>query len=66
MRSWGDSTPGLAASGIKLVADGNGDYTDALGLLVDKTGSRMGKRSKRFAAILEYGEIKSIQIDSIL
>eukprot|EP01041_Mallomonas_annulata_P011244 gene11244-23517_t len=63
MRSWAENTPGCVESKIKMVADGNGDFTAALGLTKDATGSRMGVRSKRFAAIIENGTIMTLNID---
>ncbi len=63
MRAWAENTPGWAKSGIKMVADGNADYTSALGLTKDATGSRMGVRSKRYAAVLEFGTLKSLNVD---
>jgi len=63
MKAWGKSYPTFAESGIKLVADGNGDYTRALGLELDLTAHRLGLRSKRFAAIIENGVFTAIEID---
>lgn len=63
MRSWAEATPDCVKSGIKMVADGNGAYTAALNLIKDATGSRMGLRSKRFAAIIESGKIVALNID---
>jgi len=63
MRAWGEQTPGCVASGIKLIADGNGEFVQSLGLTKDATGSRMGVRSKRFAAVLEYGTVVALNID---
>jgi peroxiredoxin len=45
------------------VADGNCAYTQALDMTKDATGSRMGLRSKRYAAIIENGEVKEMLID---
>lgn len=42
MKSWGAATPGANDAGIKFVADGNGEYANALDLVADKTGGRMG------------------------
>jgi peroxiredoxin len=64
MRAWAQATVGCIASGIIMVADGNGDYTKALGFDVDKTKSRMGVRSQRYAAIIENGIVKSLNIDT--
>ena len=63
MRSWAEATPGCIESGIVMVADGNADYTNALKLAKDATGSRMGVRSKRFAALIENGIITAINVD---
>jgi peroxiredoxin len=63
MKSWGQGTTGFAESGIKLVADGNGDYTKAIDLVKDATGGRMGLRCTRFAAILEDGVFKAVEVD---
>eukprot|EP00638_Chattonella_subsalsa_P008412 CAMPEP_0117762954 /NCGR_PEP_ID=MMETSP0947-20121206/18304_1 /TAXON_ID=44440 /ORGANISM="Chattonella subsalsa, Strain CCMP2191" /LENGTH=169 /DNA_ID=CAMNT_0005584477 /DNA_START=194 /DNA_END=703 /DNA_ORIENTATION=+ len=63
MKAWGEATPGCAESGIKLVADGNGEYTGLLGLVKDASGSRMGLRCKRFAAIIEAGKVAVLNVD---
>lgn len=63
MKSWGDATPAFVKSGIKLVADGNGEFTSALGLDKDASGSRMGLRSKRYALIVESGKITALNVD---
>ena len=64
MRAWADATPGFAASGIKMVADGNGDYATALGLSKDTRGIRFGAvRAKRFAAVVEQGKVTLLNVD---
>lgn len=63
MRAWAEATEGCKESGIILVADGNGDFTKAMGLSKDATGSKMGIRCTRFAAIIEEGNITSLQVD---
>ena len=63
MRSWAENIAGCVASGIKMVADGNGEYTKALGLTKDATGSRMGIRSMRYAAVIENGQIRLLNVD---
>jgi len=63
MKAWGKSYETFADSGIKLVADGNGDYTRALGLELDLTAHRLGLRCKRFAAIVENGVFTTLEID---
>jgi len=63
MKAWGKATKGLAESGIKLVADGNGDYTRAVGMELDLTGGRLGLRCTRFASVVENGVYKSVEVD---
>ena len=64
MKCWGDATAGFSTSGVKLVADGNAEFTTALNLVKDATGGRMGLRSQRYAMIIESGKITSINIDA--
>ena len=54
---------GCVASNIRMVADGSCAYTQALNMVKDATGSGMGLRSIRYAAILERGEVKALQVD---
>mgnify|MGYP006196193641 CR=1 FL=1 len=63
MKAWGKSYPTFAESGIKLVADGNGDYTRAVGMELDLTGGRLGLRCTRFASVVENGVYKSVEVD---
>lgn len=64
MRTWGEATEGCKQAKIlKLVADGNGDFTRAMQQTLDRTSSRMGLRSQRYAAVIENGVISSLQVD---
>ena len=45
MHAWGQSAN---ADHLMMLADGNGDFTKAVGLELDGTGFGMGTRSKRF------------------
>lgn len=63
MKFWGLYTNGFLASGIKLIADGNAELTQALGFGRDASGSRMGMRSKRYAIILDNGVISNVNVD---
>jgi peroxiredoxin len=48
---------------IKMLADGNGDYTKALGLEFDLTKGGLGKRGKRFSMIVDNGVVKEVNVD---
>ena len=45
------------------IADGNGEVTKSLDLLVDKTKNFMGKRSTRFAMIVQNNSIQELFIE---
>ena len=45
------------------IADGNGDVTKNLDLLVDKTANYMGMRSSRFAMIIKNNNIQELLIE---
>ena len=60
MSAWGKSQN---ADELMMVADGNGTYTEALGLQLDASGFGMGSRSKRYAMIVDDGVVTSLNID---
>jgi peroxiredoxin len=51
------------AENLLMVADGNADFAEALGLDMDGTGFGMGVRSKRFAMIAEDGVVTALEVD---
>jgi glutaredoxin/glutathione-dependent peroxiredoxin len=48
---------------IKMLADGNGEYTKALGLELDGSKFGLGSRSKRFSMIVDNGTVKELNVD---
>lgn len=60
MDAWGKASN---AEAIMMLADGNADFTNALGLSLDGTGWGMGVRSKRFAMVVDNGVVKHLAID---
>jgi peroxiredoxin len=48
---------------VTLLADGNGDFTRALGTEVDLSGSLMGSRCRRFAAIFDDGVCTAVHLE---
>ena len=50
--------------GLMMLADGNGDFTRALGLEMDATKYGMGLRGKRFALYAEDGVVKQLAVEA--
>ena len=62
MRSWGISmTPKVEK--VFLCPDGDGKFTEQMGMLVDKPANKFGKRSWRYSAYVDNGEIKKMFIE---
>ncbi len=49
-----------AGDKVTLLADGNADYTKALGLELDASGFGMGTRGHRFAIVVDNGVVKQL------
>ena len=61
MHAWGKSLG--ANNDVIMLADGNCSYTDTLGMVVDLSGANMGKRCKRFSAVIDDGVITHLNIE---
>ena len=48
---------------VTLLADGNGDFTEALGLSFDGSGFGLGKRGQRFVMIIDNGTVSHLAIE---
>ena len=62
MNAWGKSAG--AGEAIVMAADGNGDYSRALGLELDARGHGMGMRGKRFALVIEDGVVRQVHVEA--
>ena len=62
MQAWGESQH--VPPGLRMLADGNGDFARALGLQMDASGFGMGTRSKRFALYAENGVVKDVWVEA--
>ena len=61
MGAWGKDQ-GVGGE-VKMLADGNGDFTKALGLELDGSKFGMGPRSQRYSMIVEDGVVKSLNVE---
>ncbi len=48
---------------VVMLADGNGDFTKAMGLDMDASAVGLGIRSQRYAAIIDNGTITSLLVE---
>lgn len=62
MHAWAQSQQ--VPDGLKMLADGSGAFTDALGLEMDGSAYGMGKRAKRFAIYAEDGVVKQLHVEA--
>lgn len=62
MKAWGQAQGALGK--IEMMADGNGDFSRALGLSFDGKGFGMGERSQRFAAVIEDGVVQQLFVEA--
>src|SRR5580693_8241091 len=62
MNAWGKASN--VGGKVLMLADGNGDYSRALGLEMDGKGFGMGMRGQRFAIIVDNGVAKQVNIEA--
>jgi peroxiredoxin len=61
LQAW---SQGAGADGkVTMLADGNGDFSKALGLTMDASKFGMGTRSQRFSAIVEDGIVRQLNVE---
>ena len=61
-QAWGRSQH--VPEGLILLADGNGDFTRAMGLGMDASAFGMGTRSKRFAMYADNGVVRQLHVEA--
>jgi glutaredoxin/glutathione-dependent peroxiredoxin len=49
---------------ITMLADGNGDFAEALGLTMDGSAFGLGKRGQRFSMVIEDGVVKELNVEA--
>ena len=53
-----------SADAVTMLADGNGDFAEALGLTMDGSGFGMGKRAQRYSMVVEDGVVKELNVEA--
>lgn len=61
MAAWGqkDGSPDIA-----MLADGNGQFADAVGLAMDGSKFGMGKRSQRYSMVVNDGVVEQLNVEA--
>jgi peroxiredoxin len=62
MDAWGKASG--VGDRIVMLADGNAEFTRALGLELDASGFGMGTRGKRFAMVVDDGVVQQLHVES--
>ena len=62
MGAWSKSSG--ADGKVVMLADGNGDFTRAVGLEMDGSKFGMGQRSQRYAMLVEDGVVKKLDVEA--
>src|SRR3546814_21036321 len=61
MGAWGKSAG--AEGKVTMLADGNGDFVEKLGLTLDASKFGMGRRGQRFSMIVKDGVVSALNIE---
>jgi glutaredoxin-like protein len=62
MNAWAEDQ---ALDYVQVIPDGNGEFTEAMGLLVDKDNLGFGKRSWRYSMLVKNGVIEKMFIEPV-
>ncbi len=61
MAAWGRDQKAIGK--IRMLGDGNADFTKKLGLEVDLSGGGMGLRMQRFSMLVDDGVVKQLNVE---
>ena len=62
MNAWGKDQK--VEDKVLMLADGNGDFTRAVGLEMDGSAYGLGQRSRRYAMVVQDGVVKALNVES--
>lgn len=61
MGAWNDAA---GSADITMLADGNAEFAEAVGLTMDGSGFGMGKRGQRFSMIVKDGVVQELNVEA--
>jgi len=62
MDAWGKSQN--VGDNVLMLADGNADFSKAVGLTMDGSGYGMGTRACRYAMVVDNGTVKTLNVEA--
>ena len=60
MNAWAQH---LKIKNVKVIPDGNGELAESLGMLIDMSAVGFGKRSRRFAVVINNGVVEKMFVE---
>ena len=61
MGAWGKDRN--VSDQILMLSDGNGEFTEKIGLELDGTGFGLGTRSQRYAMVIDSGVVSVLNVE---
>ena len=61
MGAWGRDQK--SGDKVRMMADGSGDFTRALGLTLDLAAAGLGERSRRYSMLVKDGVVKTLNLE---
>ena len=61
MGAWGERD---GSGEVTMLADGNGEFADAVGLTMDGSKFGMGKRSQRYSMVVNDGVVEQVNVEA--
>ena len=60
MGAWNNAS---GSNDIPMLADGNGDFAEAVGLTMDGSGFGLGKRGQRYSMVVDDGVVTQLNVE---
>lgn len=61
MGAWGKAS---GSSDVTMLADGNGDFAKAVGLVMDGSGFGLGSRGQRYSMVIDNGVVGQLNVEA--
>ena len=60
MTAWNDAA---GSADVTMLADGNGEFAEAVGLTMDGSGFGLGKRGQRYSMLVDDGVVRQLNVE---